>query len=140
MSQNSYYIHIRLAMCALVALPVLLFTPLNHAADEDIDIPYTDNYGYVYDANTGTFIKPDQPTADTTAAGQDATISTASISTPPDHSSMAPPATDVDTNSAVPANKSSALTYVLLVLLIIAGVVRYQLYARNKRKRVEDRD
>ena len=140
MSQNSYYIHFRLAMCVLVALPVLLFTPVNHAADEDIDIPYTDNYGYVYDANTGTFIKPDQPAADTTAADQDATITTASVTTPPDHSTMATPATDVGPDSAVPANESSALTYVLLALLIIAGVVRYQLYARNKSKSVEDRD
>lgn len=47
---------------------------INHvyAVDEEYFIPYTDNYGYEYDVETGTYIKRDAPSP--TASGTQESI------------------------------------------------------------------
>ena len=44
-----------------VVLLCLLLGGRVSAVDEDYYIPYTDNYGYVYDLETGQYIKKEQP-------------------------------------------------------------------------------
>ena len=101
----------------------------SYGADEDIDIPYTDTYGYVYDPATGTFIKQDNPA--NPAAGQAQDIS------PPVSDAMAtiePPAnTGTMPQDDAPAMQSgSALMPALLLALIIAFAFAYRFMARPK--------
>ena len=122
-------IHRRIAACILLLVPAALFTPAIHAADEEIDIPYTDTYGYVYDPATGTFIKPDTPAATTDNSN---TAQTADASTPaaghaaPDTATLTPPAQSSPTTTA-----EKSWLPLALVLLAIAAAIGYRLLGRK---------
>ena len=45
----------------IITLLVISINSPMYAIDEDYFIPYTDNYGYEYDPETGTYIKKRQP-------------------------------------------------------------------------------
>jgi len=47
----------------ITILFLILFSTTSVAVDEDYFIPYTDNYGYEYDPETGTYVKTDPPEA-----------------------------------------------------------------------------
>jgi len=96
-------------------LVVLLSVGHVFAIDEDYEIPYTDNYGYVYDPETGQFVKQDQSTPESgdTSAGANVV--------------------DVSKNNAgqalteTPLASQGSLTFYLLIgagiaLLIVAAV------------------
>lgn len=64
MSEISYK-NFSILLCTAV-LGIVVSQPV-YAIDGDYVIPYTDNYGYVYDPKTGSYIQQPQPT-DTTQA------------------------------------------------------------------------
>lgn len=125
----------RLTGCVVLTLSACMLAPAAHAADEDIDIPYTDTYGYVYDPATGTFIKQDD-----SSTGTD----TAASSTPPADANGT--VTDTDTSSIASqpvtpettARMSPLLTPAILLLLMVAALAGYRLFTRTNDKPAED--
>lgn len=118
-------IHHRIAACILLLVSAAVFTQVVHAADEEIDIPYTDTYGYVYDPATGTFIKPDTPAASTdnsnTAQTADASMPAAGHAAQPVTTALTPPAQDTS-----PATPEKSWLPPLLLLLAIAAAISYR--------------
>jgi hypothetical protein len=123
----------RLGGCAVLALLCIMSTPPVAAADEDIDIPYTDTYGYVYDPATGTYIKQDPPTAaviDVTGTAETANApltATGSVSAPV-------PATQ----TAVQSSAGIATTMVV-VLLLAGGALGYVFTTRRMKGRTSNK-
>ena len=125
-----------LATGGLLLMSAIPSTPALYAADEDIDIPYTDTYGYVYDPATGTYIKqdptstPDTPI--TTPTSTDTTTTTSVTGT----------ATNTNTNLSAtvvpstmgPEQASPGIAVLLLPGLLIAAVFTGLIITRKSKK------
>ena len=97
------------------------------AIDEDYFIPYTDNYGYVYDPETGTYIKqdPPEPTANTPSTTH-APVSIMENSTLQSSASVSDPVADINEST----NKTIILLGCIVALLAFVFVL-----AREKHKK-----
>jgi hypothetical protein len=112
--------NLRLVICCLLAMSAYLATPVVYSADEDIDIPYTDTYGYVYDPVTGTFIKQD-PVSTTEPAVTPASTDTSGMSGTSVNADPVIPETVVPSATTVPTSTGLALP--LLLLLFVAALL-----------------
>jgi hypothetical protein len=79
-----------MAFRLIVLLTGLLVAGLAQAIDEDYYIPYTDTYGYVYDPDTGKFVKeePKPAPGQGSAAGDSTKAGTG------DHAAQAAPSAE----------------------------------------------
>ena len=118
---------------ALVLLGNLLTSTVN-AADEDIDIPYTDTYGYVYDPATGTFIKQNPATAETVQPTQAVTESSAQTEDLNINSTTLSVPAKAQASETTTDQNSVALLPGLLLLLLAIGGLTYVVTARNVKK------
>ena len=128
MNQYWNYLIIRLAVVALAGITLL---PAVYAVDDDYYLPYTDTYGYTYDAKTGTYVKQDgatntAPTTTTTTPTETATQN----QTTADMASTTQNTTSTEPDAPT---KFSGMNTVYLGLLLLAGViVGYWLISRKK--------
>lgn len=131
-------IHNNSSMVCKFAVCILLFMPAAHAADEDIDIPYTDTYGYVYDPATGAFVKQggSATPVDSSNSAQ-TTTSTADTGT-----AASADATTMNTPSQTPATTtpSKPLIPIVVLSLAVAGFIGYRLLARKNPGTTEQTD
>ncbi len=126
-----------LATSGLLLMSAVLSTSALYAADEDIDIPYTDTYGYVYDPATGTYIKQDPASTPETAV-----TTPTSTNTTPTTTSVAGTATTTDTDlsdTAVPSTigpeqASPGMAIPMLLGILIASVFIWLVIARKLKK------
>lgn len=124
----------RLSYRTLALVCALTLVSISHAADEDIDIPYTDTYGYVYDPATGTFIKQDKPATSATDQTPEAL--------PPAAGPMAavetPATTGMTTPETAPAMQAGSVLMPGLLLVLIAVIaLAYRLMTRPKQSAPE---
>lgn len=134
MYQSSQHINKWLACAGALVLLGNLVTSTVNAADDDIDIPYTDTYGYVYDPATGKFIKqnpattgtahPTKAVAVSSAQTEDLNINSTTLSVPAREQ-----ASETTTDP-----KSVTLLPGLLGLLLTAGILTYVITARKVKK------
>lgn len=112
----------------------LLLVPFAQAADDDINIPYTDTYGYVYDPATGSFVKNDAPAAATDTSSP-ASAQIQQHQTPPaltdntQSAVMSEPVAAANTDTATDPNPSRAPWIILAV--VAAGIAVWRLLARK---------
>ena len=90
-----------------------------YAIDEDYFIPYTDNYGYEYDPETGTYIKKDNPTPAVTENRQSThnTDNTASVTQQPMSVASPTATTNEETSNRLPLILAGAI--VLLGIIVV---------------------
>ena len=103
----------------LIVLLYLSCTNVATGVDEDYFIPYTDNYGYEYDPETGTYIKKQPSPTDSVTQQQNSTHAS--------NISAAEPAASA-TGPAEPSAGDSSLGLPLLlaaVILLGGGVMVY---------------
>ena len=123
-----------LATGGLLLMSAIPSTPALYAADEDIDIPYTDTYGYVYDPATGTYIKqdptsiPDTPVTTPTSTDTTTTTSVTGTATNTNLSATVIPST------IGPEQASPGMAVLLLPGLLIAAVFTGLIITRKSKK------
>ena len=125
-----------LATIGLLSMSAISLTPALYAADEDIDIPYTDTYGYVYDPATGTYIKQDPAStpdsAVITPASTD-TTTTSNVAGSPTNTNTNLSDTDVPSIIS-PEQASPGMAVLLLPGLLIAAVFTWLIITRKSKK------
>jgi hypothetical protein len=89
-----------------------------YAIDEDYFIPYTDNYGYEYDPETGTYIKKDNP-APTVADNQTPVSGTGNTNVSANQQAMSV----TQTTSAETVESPSSLPFIFAGVIVILGLV-----------------
>ncbi len=118
----------------VLAMVIGAYIPATQAADEDIDIPYTDTYGYVYDPETGAYIKQDQQATTgstaTTAAPADTVTQSAAVPV-----TMNEPAATTLPPPIRPGASASTLTVGILALLLVGVVVGLVMSSRRQKNR-----
>ncbi len=82
------------------------------AIDEDYYIPYTDTYGYVYDPETGQFVKSEESQASMDITQEDNISSTSN-----GNAQHTPDMTNMGTDTLTQTTSSGDFTY-----LLIAGI------------------
>jgi hypothetical protein len=115
----------------MLILSALLSTPAVYAADEDIDIPYTDTYGYVYDPATGTYIKQD-PVSTTEPAVTPVNTDTTELTGTSVNADPVSPETVAPSATTVPS--STGLAVPLLLVLSIAALFTWLFTKRRANK------
>jgi len=136
-STNRYRDVLRGPGCVILTLYYLSVSNINIviAADEDIFIPYTDTYGYIYDPVSGQFVKggDQQDTANKMTAENVTVVNNNESSTSINAAgSKNVPVESVLKNEVVPTSSSkdeSALFYILgggmaTLILIYSGIRR----------------
>jgi hypothetical protein len=131
MFQFRHSSNLRLVSCCLLVLSAYLTTPGLYAADEDIDIPYTDTYGYVYDPATGTYIKQD-PVSTTEPAVTPVTTDTTELTGTSVNADTVTPETVVPSATTMPSSTGLALP--LLLVLSIAALFTWLFRMRQANK------
>lgn len=111
----------------VIALGLSLLKPL-YAIDGDYNIPYTDNYGYEYDAATGTYVQKQVP-APATSTDQQTTTDTSIVASEP-----APITTPTEANnSAAPIEaKNSRLPLIIAGVVAVFGIIVAAVSMRKK--------
>lgn len=134
--QNKLYVKIRLAAYAIVASLVSTLPAVVPAVDDDYFIPYTDTFGYVYDPQTGNYVKQDSPATDTASNTEQTstTYTPADTSVEPANGISGPGSMQGEVSvESGSATRLTGINVVLPVLLLIAGVAGYLLITRKNK-------
>ncbi len=114
----------------LSCLLLILFSAPLFAVDEDYFIPYTDNYGYEYDPETGTYIQTEPDTSVTPHAIQQSTQQPAidnTVNGAVDQINPRPQVMNGDNRSTIHfALFLASLTGILMLSFILAKLFRKQ--------------
>lgn len=112
-------------MARLLIIIGLLFSTQVVAIDEDYYIPYTDTYGYVYDPETGQFIKQDQASSESESSPGSANTA---------DSMQAGNNVQPTTKTSTPLEETSSLPLVVAGLVVLAVIVFAVWFKRKKQE------
>ncbi|MGY8813947.1 MAG: hypothetical protein ACKVHQ_04430 [Gammaproteobacteria bacterium] len=113
----------------ITLLAVCFFSHSLFAVDEEYFIPYTDNYGYEYDAETGTYIKKESQATGESKIQESTLIATNSpvVNNPVNLTENTSPADDQITTS------SSKIVLAAIILLFGITIVLVKIFNKSKK-------